>query len=535
MLIDYAEFTGNREGYDPADIDPDTLYLNGHFGTFNGNDVVSIWAEGRPGTADVKGYSIEGYHIARLSSGSMSVVVYTGSTFVCVYDAYEQGLLTYENVRAMGFYRIRESYVWNLGHDGFNYVGTDVTFDDVVIYEYYEPNKNYWYRDSGLFVAMGFRDAPESARQVQVAGYTFDLPLGSRDIYAPFGWVRSIAEDYESGWLSRTQLSVLYGTHFNRDYPIPGEVQSNGEFLYRYNPWVSGLEILDFDHDSWEHGNAYMASDFRIDIPAEIDGVPVRGIAEGAFSGWTPSSPTIAVILPEGLTHIGVRSFNFYTNTLPNSPTWSPVIIPDSVIFIGELAFGHNLGLTVIHRGVTYRAARGSHRSGEMPQAFYDAVNSQQPPDSSDPPPDSSDPPPPPSPTDSLPFDWRITDFADVPHHNEIPVIFTADEFRAFWYSLTPYANRETTEIHRRYDASFFESNYLVILTAHRGENEPSWNISSVLGSGEIEMNPYLYCDSCTIAGNLYTQLIFIELDKFFVPDSFHVTQEGVWNCPCYQ
>ena len=67
-----------------------------------------------------------------------------------------------------------------------------------------------------------------------------------------------------------------------------------------------------------------------IDIPAQIDGIPVRKIGEDSFRG----KQLFSVIIPDNVTLIG--DFAFSHNWLTS------VTIPDSVIFIGMGAFYNN-------------------------------------------------------------------------------------------------------------------------------------------------------------------------------------------------
>ena len=73
----------------------------------------------------------------------------------------------------------------------------------------------------------------------------------------------------------------------------------------------------------------YTGSDTTLEIPSQINGKPVTGIGERAFSGIDITGVTI----PDGVTFIGEKAF------------WrreglTGVIIPDSVKSIGEDAFG---------------------------------------------------------------------------------------------------------------------------------------------------------------------------------------------------
>ena len=100
----------------------------------------------------------------------------------------------------------------------------------------------------------------------------------------------------------------------------------------------------------------------KADIPAQIEGVAVTSIGDGAFYGC---SSMMSVTIPDGVTSIGDSAFwdcsSLTSVTLPDSVTsiglaafqfcsgLTSITIPDSVTSIGMSAFEYCSSLTSIH------------------------------------------------------------------------------------------------------------------------------------------------------------------------------------------
>jgi hypothetical protein len=113
------------------------------------------------------------------------------------------------------------------------------------------------------------------------------------------------------------------------------------------------------------------------------------GLTHIEFQAFAVAEQLTNIVIPNSVTHIGGGAF-FYCTSLTH------IDIPDSVVHIGNQAFVGITNLTVTHRGVSYRSVRDNRGSWDIPQAFYDAVNSSNQsnaPASSNPPADSVEDP----------------------------------------------------------------------------------------------------------------------------------------------
>ncbi|MDR0320242.1 MAG: leucine-rich repeat domain-containing protein [Treponema sp.] len=124
-------------------------------------------------------------------------------------------------------------------------------------------------------------------------------------------------------------------------------IQYNSEDDFRWQREGDGIIIT-----------GYIGSNMNVNIPPQIQGLPVTGIGNNAFrdgdwEGEHPSAVWISkyqltsVTIPYGVTKIGDGAFR--DNQLTN------IIIPDSVIEIGGLAFaGNQLISATLPNGITY-------------------------------------------------------------------------------------------------------------------------------------------------------------------------------------
>lgn len=93
---------------------------------------------------------------------------------------------------------------------------------------------------------------------------------------------------------------------------------------------VNGVSESDFVFDKESAAiTEYIGNSDVIEIPATIDGIAVKTIADVAFAG---NDGITEVVIPEGITTIGAEAFLRCRNL-------KKVTIPDSVTALGELAF----------------------------------------------------------------------------------------------------------------------------------------------------------------------------------------------------
>ncbi len=109
------------------------------------------------------------------------------------------------------------------------------------------------------------------------------------------------------------------------------ETLENG-LSYKVNKDGTGIEITDCD-----------ATVTSIEIPAEIDGLPVTSIKEGYYGQGVFSNCTLltSVTIPESITSIGICAFDGCTSL-------TSITIPESVTNIGYYVFSNCSSLTEI-------------------------------------------------------------------------------------------------------------------------------------------------------------------------------------------
>ena len=104
------------------------------------------------------------------------------------------------------------------------------------------------------------------------------------------------------------------------------QIQPSGQNAVRYD-WSAKPEDLTFDAASGAI-TAYTGHDLRVDLPDQIDGVPVTSIAMYAFDG----SRVVSLTVPEGVTEIESMAFD-------GAADLAVLNLPDSLRTIGSHAF----------------------------------------------------------------------------------------------------------------------------------------------------------------------------------------------------
>jgi len=216
-----ATRVSNGPGRDPA-ITAADLTIHSHYGTFNGNDVVTVFGKDWGGTADMKYVVVDGHMIVALGSGSYDVVVFDGESIVDVHKAYELGLLKQNDLRSMVFQRLRNSYAnqlyWNENDSSsFDEAKYAKLRDSIVVLNYYGNSESgdivtFWYRDNDFGGLRGMDDAP---RTLEIAGYTFILESASLDLLIQTNWFECIKEEYERGYISKSVIENLWEKYFS--------------------------------------------------------------------------------------------------------------------------------------------------------------------------------------------------------------------------------------------------------------------------------------------------------------------------------
>jgi hypothetical protein len=169
-----------------------------------------------------------------------------------------------------------------------------------------------------------------------------------------------VISNYRSGSKIGTVKYSISGTAINFSESTGEQVLSTSLTFYKkseiYNFTVEGTTTLTI--------TGYTGTKKNLEIPSEIDGIPVTSIGTEAFRG----NQLTTVTIPNSVTSIGDRAFSenqLASVTIPNSVTsigyrafsenqLTSVTIPNSVTFIGDSAFRENqLTSVVIPNSVT--------------------------------------------------------------------------------------------------------------------------------------------------------------------------------------
>ena len=229
----------------------------------------------------------------------------------------------------------------------------------------------------------------------------------------------------DSDWTPSTEIDDI--PIINNPPPSDLNESPARDFEYVFNAALGGVEITD-----------YLGTSIRVRIPEYIEGVPVKAITNSAFgysgimyvylpntleiidweafqrcTGLTnitiPNSVTYIgycafegsgltnISIPDSVTRIGTRAFadcRSLTNMAIgygvthieggafSSTGLSSIAIPDNVTSVAWRsdsggAFRGNFNLVATYNGIEYSAIRHDSYGFDLPQEFYDAINSR--------------------------------------------------------------------------------------------------------------------------------------------------------------
>ena len=200
----YAKFhNANPQRWGGNSVTADDLYVSSYLGTFNGNDVVSVWNYDYafPMTKNIR---IEGYLVGR----DYEIMVYDGKTFVEIGQAYKQGLLKYQDIQTMAFMEIRISHSMRMS---FGPVTNLDVIEDLMVLYYYKNSKSW----EIATIASRTKPLRDLSKVIEVAGYSFALPSIDLDILVYSSSAICISEAYKQGLLSKNEIAEIHGKYFS--------------------------------------------------------------------------------------------------------------------------------------------------------------------------------------------------------------------------------------------------------------------------------------------------------------------------------
>ena len=145
--------------------------------------------------------------------------------------------------------------------------------------------------------------------------------LGACPIFSHPEFCFDVLPDDLMVYVPDDQLAAYRAALVNLD---PEQIQPSGQNAILHD-YVPSPEELGFENGVI---TAYYGNSLRVDLPAEINGVPVTAIGASAFA----DSPVVAVRIPEGVTEIGTSAFD-------GADDLHFIQLPDSLRVIGDYAF----------------------------------------------------------------------------------------------------------------------------------------------------------------------------------------------------
>lgn len=157
-----------------------------------------------------------------------------------------------------------------------------------------------------------------------------DTPVSAPDVSSE----SSVVSGTDSEPIETTDAEQEVETEESTTEPVVEFVEPAAEdFTYLYDESLEGIVI-----------RRYTGRASEIQIPAEIDGVPVKGIGgktDFAFSSEGTFLFATKIMIPDSVTWIGDAAFSSCGNL-------TEITIPDSVTWIGDFAFSYCANLTEI-------------------------------------------------------------------------------------------------------------------------------------------------------------------------------------------
>lgn len=245
LLNDFSVFGAELYG---IPLTADDVSILKYYGTYNGCEVVVMYPKGLERTADEIDIVVGDWQLS-LPSGSLDIFLHKDGTFLKISEAYEKGLLTKSDMKAIAYYNQHEEKISQLSPWQFSdlppidasrerkiradyaklqseKLGWELEYPDVSVGAYYGT---YNGRE---VVVMYVNEKAYTAdmKYFNLAGYEFALSSGELDIHVyKNGEFIELSEAYKTGYLGDEDIDMIafYNHNPSRyislagDYPEP--------------------------------------------------------------------------------------------------------------------------------------------------------------------------------------------------------------------------------------------------------------------------------------------------------------------------